>query len=106
MDKDLSVIGESPAETNPQDEESKKPSSWKDHYIRWKTGLYGESGALRSRQQKVSEVRQIGTSAILVCLQHSEITDATLHKIVETNFLNSCYRLAGLRLLEFAMGLI
>lgn len=51
-------------------------------------------------------MRQVGTAAIFVCLQHKEITAEKLLKIVETNFMNSCYRLMGLELLEFTLTLI
>ena len=68
---------------------------WCQSYQEWKNNLK-QTGAIRTHQQKISEVRQIGTSAILVCLQQTEITRESLLSIIETNFLNSCYRLAGL----------
>ena len=78
---------------------------WREHYNSWKSNLKTQ-GAIRTQQQKHSEIRSIGTSSILVCLQHSGVTKDTLISIAETNYLNSCYRLAGLQLLEQIVALV
>ena len=78
---------------------------WTEHYKQWKTDLK-KQGMIRNQQEQHSKIRQVGTASIIVCMQHDEITADLLVNIVETYTLNSCYRLAGLQLLEFILLLI
>jgi hypothetical protein len=58
-----------------------------------------ESGKFRSKQEKLAEVKESGTTSVLACLQ-TKITAADIQERVELNFLNAARRLAGLSLLD------
>ena len=49
------------------EETSNRGNLWREHYKAWKTDLK-QQGTIRSQQEKLSEIRQVGTAAILVCL--------------------------------------